>query len=400
MRPFAPLLALSLAAALVGPPSRALAQFDEPRPAAVEPAFSTNSDVRDEAGMFSREAVRDAKARLAAIERTYRVPTMIETIESLGGEAAEVAAQRMAKRLGPMAKGVFILLAKADRKVEVLVSRDNGALNVRSRRIAIRDAMTDEFRREGYDSGLIKGVEAIDRALASIRVEEGKSPIPTPTTAPTGSTTSVMTAPTRPVEVEPVATPGGTGGGGLVKRGMARLTQAGAKRLVAAAEARATEIGHRANIAVVDDGGHLLAFCRMDDARPASAGTAITKAVSAATFRQATGPMPPASGTAPNGSTDILLNLALQEAAHSGGGKFTPLIGGVPITVDGQVVGGIGLAGGTGDSDLDVARTAVARFNAEVQAAPATTPASPATNNAPFSYSFPIGQGAAPAFPR
>ena len=48
------------------------------------------------------------------------------------------------------------------------------------------------------------------------------------------------------------------------------------------------------NIAVVDDGGHLIAFARMDGARPASGYTANTKAVTAATFRQPTGPSPPA----------------------------------------------------------------------------------------------------------
>ena len=50
------------------------------------------------------------------------------------------------------------------------------------------------------------------------------------------------------------------------------------------------------NIAVVDDGGHLLAFDRMDGARPASGYTSLTKAITAATFRQPTGPIP--AGTA------------------------------------------------------------------------------------------------------
>ena len=48
------------------------------------------------------------------------------------------------------------------------------------------------------------------------------------------------------------------------------------------------------NIAVVDDGGHLLTFVRMDGARPASVDTAITKAVSAATMRRERIPAAPA----------------------------------------------------------------------------------------------------------
>ena len=84
------------------------------------------------------------------------------------------------------------------------------------------------------------------------------------------------------------------------------------------------------NIAVVDDGGHLLAFERMEGARPASGYTSLTKAITAATFRQATGPIP--AGTA---NPDPILNLGLQNAALASGGKITTLYGGVPVTVDG-----------------------------------------------------------------
>ena len=79
------------------------------------------------------------------------------------------------------------------------------------------------------------------------------------------------------------------------------------------------------NIAVVDDGGHLLSFDRMNGARPASGYTAITKATTAATFRQASGPIP--AGTT---NPDPLLNLSLQIAAQASGGKLTTLYGGIP----------------------------------------------------------------------
>ena len=109
----------------------------------------------------------------------------------------------------------------------------------------------------------------------------------------------------------------------------------------------------KVNIAVVDDGGHLLSFARMDGARPASGFTAITKAVTAATFRQETGPLPP------RGEPDVLLNLSLQNAAAAGGGKLTTLKGGVPVVVGGQVIGAVGVGGGTGEQDADVARAGV-----------------------------------------
>ena len=87
---------------------------------------------------------------------------------------------------------------------------------------------------------------------------------------------------------------------------------------------------------------------------PASAYTAITKATSAATFRQPTGPQPPSAA-----SPDPLLNLSLQNAAQASGGKITSLYGGVPIVVDDQVIGGVGIGGGTGEQDAQIARAGI-----------------------------------------
>src|SRR5207244_13014791 len=76
----------------------------------------------------------------------------------------------------------------------------------------------------------------------------------------------------------------------LVTRNNPKLTLEGARAVLAAAERRAIEIGVPMDIAVVDDGGHLLAFSRMDGAKLASSQVAISKAESAAMRRLATGP--------------------------------------------------------------------------------------------------------------
>src|SRR2546423_12422590 len=78
----------------------------------------------------------------------------------------------------------------------------------------------------------------------------------------------------------------------LVARNRVQLNLAGAEAIVAAAKAKAAAMNLKVNVAVVDDGGHLIAFARLDGARPASGYTALTKAVTAATFRQETGPAP------------------------------------------------------------------------------------------------------------
>ena len=78
------------------------------------------------------------------------------------------------------------------------------------------------------------------------------------------------------------------------------------------------------------------------------------KAVAAATFRQETGPLPA------KGEPDLLLSLSLQSTALAGGGKGTALKGGAPITIDSQVVGAVGVGGGTGEQDLEVAKAGIA----------------------------------------
>jgi glc operon protein GlcG len=147
-------------------------------------------------------------------------------------------------------------------------------------------------------------------------------------------------------DVKPAAAP-------LITRGRVQLHLAGAEKILDAAKQKATVLGLKANIAVVDDGGHLLAFARMDGARPASAYTAQTKAVTAATFRQATGTLPP------NREPDLLLNLSLQNAAAASGGKLTTLKGGLTVWIDGQVVGAVGVGGGNGEQDVEVAKAGI-----------------------------------------
>jgi len=152
----------------------------------------------------------------------------------------------------------------------------------------------------------------------------------------------------------------------LVTRNQVRLNLAGAEAVVRGARAQAEKMELNVNIAVVDDGGHLLAFARMDGARPASSYTAITKATASATLRAATRPLPPGSV-----NPDPLLNLSVQNAAAMSGGKFTTLYGGVPIVVDGQVIGAVGVGGASGEQDAEIASAGVAALAEELGEEPA-----------------------------
>jgi len=137
----------------------------------------------------------------------------------------------------------------------------------------------------------------------------------------------------------------------LVTRNNPKLTLEGARVVLAAAECRAVEIGVPMNIAVVDDGGHLLAFARMDAAKLSSAQIALTKAGSAAIRRLPTGPA--MAGDEPG----VVLSLGLAIASHA---HQTPIRGGLPLFVDEICVGAIGVSNGTEDQDTDVAKAGVA----------------------------------------
>ncbi len=136
-----------------------------------------------------------------------------------------------------------------------------------------------------------------------------------------------------------------------VTRNHAKLTLEGARAVLAAAERRALEIGVPMDIAVVDDGGHLLAFARMDGAKISSVEIAIVKAHCAAIRRQPTGPY--IEGDQPN----LLVSLALAIGSRA---QQTPLRGGLPLEVDGQCVGAIGVSNGSEEQDMDVARAGAA----------------------------------------
>jgi uncharacterized protein GlcG (DUF336 family) len=131
------------------------------------------------------------------------------------------------------------------------------------------------------------------------------------------------------------------------------LTLADARRLIAAGERKAQELNIPYNIAVVDAGGSLISHVRMDGAWLGSIDIAINKAFTARAFDM---------------STD-----ALSKAAQSGQSLFgihttnrsrvVIFGGGVPVTVDGAVIGAIGASGGSVENDIKVAEAAAAAYS-------------------------------------
>jgi len=120
------------------------------------------------------------------------------------------------------------------------------------------------------------------------------------------------------------------------------ITLAGAKTMMAAAEAEARKNGWRVAIAIVDSAGNLLMFQKLDDTQPGSIQIAIGKARTAANFKRPT--------------------KALEEVVTAGRTVFlavegiTPLEGGVPVVIDGQVIGAVGVSGVKSSEDAQVAQ--------------------------------------------
>src|SRR5215468_2501184 len=140
---------------------------------------------------------------------------------------------------------------------------------------------------------------------------------------------------------------------GPVKRWRNRvMTLEDARRVIAAAEKKASEIGQPMNVAVADEGGNIVAHVRMDNAWIGSIDVSMKKAYTSRAF-------------------DIETK-ELAKHSQSGGqffgihasnnGKIMIFAGGIPLKRDGKVVGAIGVSGGSGDQDHAVAMAGAAAF--------------------------------------
>ena len=123
-----------------------------------------------------------------------------------------------------------------------------------------------------------------------------------------------------------------------------------ALELVARARREAEKIGVAMSLAVVDAGGHLVALARMDGAPFLTTEIATGKAFTAAAFK------------APSADVAKRFEGRAQFTASIGvvsQGRFMLGMGGVPVVVDGEVVGAIGASGGTGEQDVAVVEAAL-----------------------------------------
>ena len=138
-----------------------------------------------------------------------------------------------------------------------------------------------------------------------------------------------------------------------------RLSLDEARILVEGAEEKSREIEVPMCIAVVDESGYLVAFTRMDGAKISSIDIAIDKAFTGAAARK---------------GTHVYNQLCVPGQPTFGihvtnRGRFSIIGGGLPIVIDGEVVGGVGISAGTAEQDQVVAQGAVDYFLSKIDSA-------------------------------
>ena len=124
------------------------------------------------------------------------------------------------------------------------------------------------------------------------------------------------------------------------------ITLDGAKAILAAAEAEAAKNKWTVAIAVVDESGNLIAFHKLDDTQMGSIDIAIGKARTAARMKRPTKALEDAVA----GGRTVMLAVE----------GITPLEGGVPVLLDGRVIGAVGVSGVTSQQDAQVAQAGAA----------------------------------------
>jgi glc operon protein GlcG len=126
----------------------------------------------------------------------------------------------------------------------------------------------------------------------------------------------------------------------------AMLTLEDCKRISAAAEAEARKSNWNVCVAIVDDGGHLLHLFRMDGATPANSRIAMEKGRTAAETRRSTAMWEDRV----KGGRMVMLKMP----------GVTPVQGGLPIVIDGECIGAVGVSGVQSHEDEQIAKAGIA----------------------------------------
>ena len=140
------------------------------------------AEIKDRVGLFSAETVKKALADLDRVERDYKVPVTIETVESLEGKSIDTVLPQHARAAD--ARGLYVLIAKNDHAIEADAYKTYAKFLTRPRRIAIRDSFRSDFKKGNFDAGLATAIDKIDSVLSEAKADAGGVLRPTAPAAP------------------------------------------------------------------------------------------------------------------------------------------------------------------------------------------------------------------------
>jgi glc operon protein GlcG len=135
-----------------------------------------------------------------------------------------------------------------------------------------------------------------------------------------------------------------------------KLTQEGSDLIIDAALEKAKELGQIVSVAVVDGGGHLFGFKRMTNGRSHNTLLALAKARGAALTTAATGKKNREGAEIPD-------HQVLAQTLGVGPGWFISIEGGLPITVEGQCIGAVGVSGAPSAVDRQIGQAGLDAFS-------------------------------------
>jgi uncharacterized protein len=148
------------------------------------------AEIRDRAGMFSPEAVKKDQATLDRIEQRTKIPVLIETIESISQLDRNVSKTDPRRAIDELADerfnearnaGVYLLISSRDRLFSHVLVREKYAARLpRDTRLAIRNAMVEQFKKGRFDAGLASAVEILDDSLTAAPAAGRRAPVPAP----------------------------------------------------------------------------------------------------------------------------------------------------------------------------------------------------------------------------
>lgn len=136
-----------------------------------------------------------------------------------------------------------------------------------------------------------------------------------------------------------------------------QITLGDASAVLAAAEKKATATGVKSTIVVLDRGGELVSMARMDGAWPGAFDVAVGKAQTARSFHAPSATFVPM----------IQPGEALYSINSVAEGKYVILGGGLPLEIDGHIVGAVGVSGGTVEQDVAVAEAGLQAFSSSIE---------------------------------